>query len=272
MRMKKKMYVSGIVLAAILAFGADIYAATAEKVTLTEENELLFSEQGETLKTAWTGMAPGDTRTVALCLENKNHHKAAFYLSQETTDILEEKNKSAGGAYEYEITVGKTEESAKNILDTVAGGYSENLEASTTGLSDITQLNQFQYVAELAPGEDTNLYLTLTLDGEGMDSANGIDYSNADGELAFQFLAYYEENDRPVIVPGSKTPKTADGQNPGKIQSIVKAVKTGDVSEPAVLVFMFAGTVLFTIGIVRNHLERKKKAEGIYENSKNRKL
>ena len=40
----------------------------------------------------------------------------------------------------------------------------------------------------------------LTLDGEGMDSADGIDYSRTAGAMEFEFRAYYADDRKPVVV------------------------------------------------------------------------
>ena len=61
------------------------------------------------------------------------------------------------------------------MLDADAGGYAENV-ASAEGLAEITELNEYRYMTALDPGESADVYVTLTLDGEGMDSADGIDY------------------------------------------------------------------------------------------------
>ena len=55
---------------------------------------------------AFDGMAPGDSRTVVIKIENQNSHKASFFISQKTTDALEEAGKASGGAYEFQVEIG----------------------------------------------------------------------------------------------------------------------------------------------------------------------
>ena len=80
---------------------------------------------------AFDGMAPGDSRTVVIKIENQNSHKASFFISQKTTDALEEAGKASGGAYEFQVEIGN-DTNRTSLLDADAGGYAENV-ASAEG-------------------------------------------------------------------------------------------------------------------------------------------
>ena len=177
--MKIKNIAAGLLLVLICGVSSVASAAEVQTVQLTKDNQLVYAKDNAELVKAFEGMAPGDSRTAVIKIENNNAHKASFFLSQKTTDALEEAGKASGGAYEFRVEIGD-DTNKTSLLDASAGGYAGNV-ASIEGLAEITELNEYRYVTELACGQSTNVYVTLTLDGEGMDSANGIDYSKATG-------------------------------------------------------------------------------------------
>ena len=65
-----------------------VSAAEIHTVQLTEENQLVYTKDKAELAGAFDGMAPGDSRTVVIKIENQNSHKASFFISQKTTDAL----------------------------------------------------------------------------------------------------------------------------------------------------------------------------------------
>jgi hypothetical protein len=138
----------------------------------------------------------------------------------------------------------------------------------------VTELKDYQYLDKLNTGESTNIYLTLSLDGESFDSA----YANAAGEIEFQFRAYYEDNNTtPVVVTEYKNEKgqttyvrrtnnittqsgtTSTGATTiaDALVPLAAAVKTGDATPiAAVFVVFMAGVVLLILA------SRKKGAAG----------
>ena len=118
-----------------------VSAAEIHTVQLTEENQLVYTKDKAELAGAFDGMAPGDSRTVVIKIENQNSHKASFFISQKTTDALEEAGKASGGAYEFQVEIGN-DTGRISLLDADAGGYAENV-ASAEGLAEITELNEY---------------------------------------------------------------------------------------------------------------------------------
>ena len=108
-----------------------VSAAEIQTVQLTEENQLVYTKDKAELAGAFDGMAPGDSRTVVIKIENQNSHKASFFISQKTTDALEEAGKASGGAYEFQVEIGN-DTNRTSLLDADAGGYAENV-ASAEG-------------------------------------------------------------------------------------------------------------------------------------------
>lgn len=266
--MKMKKIAAGLLFILTCGISSVVNAAEVQTVQLTEENNLVYTQNPSELAGAFEGMAPGDSRTSVIRIENKNSHTASFFLSQETTDALEEAGKSSGGAYEFQVEVGN-DTNKTSLLEASAGGYANGV-ASQNGLSDITELNDYRYIAELAPGESVNVYVTLTLDGEGLDSAKGVDYSKATGAMNFEFRAYYADDRSPVIVTkyitqqGKDTilskvvdkivPKTITEQ----LVPLANSVKTGDTKTVGILLgVLAAGIVIVVIALKKRKVESK---------------
>jgi hypothetical protein len=255
---KKCSVIMGTILVMTLFFQTFVGAETLQTVSLNEKNQLVYAQDGSALASAFDGMAPGDTRTVAIKVENDNSHSAAFFVSEDTVATLEEGNSNAkGGAYSFGLSVGAAEQTAQSLLSAVAGGYDSNGKARTTGLSDITELNNYQYLAELAPGEATYVFLTLELDGESFDS----NYANTLGTLAFQFRAYYEDDAQPTVITEYNPQKggtTIIRRIADQLVPLAKAAKTGDAAPIAVLVALLAaGVVLVVVSGKRRKGESK---------------
>lgn len=262
--MKRKILT---VLATVLllsnGLSATVYATEAEvvrTVVFTNEDELEYIDGSTKLQDAFMGMAPGESRTVAIKIENQNSHTTSFYISGETTKALEEISDSAkGGAYEVQLSIGKDMKSAMALLDSIAGGYSGDSVASTEGLKEITELNGYQYLAELEENQYINIYLTIALDGEGMDSTNEVDYSNAVGSLAFQFQAQYDEDETHQIEEEPKGTEAEEKELNVVVKKVArtKIVKTGDtLAVGALLVVLAVGVTLVVVALKRGKAEK----------------
>lgn len=260
--MKKKTLMFGLVMVLTMGF-TTVYAdeEVNKTVVLTEENEIEYADDQADISNAFQGMAPGDTKTVTIRVQNDNSHNASFFISQETLNYLEEKENASGGAYTYDLKVGTAnDDTAVSLLDTVAGGYDASLVADDQGLSNITELEDYQYFTELDSGEYTNVYLTLTIDGEGFDSTDDVNYENAVGELEFNFRAYYQDQE-PVIVTETVTEKEPDTIVTKVIDQVVKQageVKTGD---SIVMAVIFGGVLLAGVLLVVIALKKRKAEE-----------
>ena len=256
--MKIKNMAAVLLLIWTCGFSSVVSAAEIQTVQLTEENQLVYTKDKTELAGAFDGMAPGDSRTVVIKIENQNSHKASFFISQKTTDALEEAGKASGGAYEFQVEIGN---------DT---GRISLLEASAEGLAEITELNEYRYMTALDPGESADVYVTLTLDGEGMDSADGIDYSRAAGAMEFEFRAYYADDRKPVVITNYVTehgednvvtkvvkkviPKTVTEQ----LVPLANGVRTGDPLTVTVSAgVLVAGIVIVSIAVKKRKVERK---------------
>ncbi|MCR4843252.1 MAG: hypothetical protein K5840_08335 [Eubacterium sp.] len=245
----------------VAAYGADGSNLT---VTLDSSDQLVYSGGTQTdgseyvLADGFSDVLPGQTVTEAITIANDNGHTASFYVSEETLKTMEEANGASGGAYTLKLSVGDSEETATEVVTSVAGGY-KNGESSTKGLSDITELEGYNYLAELDSGEQTNVYLTLTLEGEGMDSTDSSDYTEALAQLSMKFRAYYQDDDAYVVnttetVVQDKVVTVANNDDDEdedvvKVVTITDAAKTSDMAPiAAIVVCLGAGLGLILVG------------------------
>ena len=109
--MKIKNIAAVLLLIWTCGFSSVVSAAEIQTVQLTEENQLVYTKDKTELAGAFDGMAPGDSRTVVIKIENQNSHKASFFISQKTTDALEE----AGKASEPTMVRHSVESGAKRV-------------------------------------------------------------------------------------------------------------------------------------------------------------
>lgn len=252
----------GTVLVMTLTFSSLVYGDTLQTVSLTNADELVYQEDATELANAFVGMAPGDTRTAAIRIENHNDHEAGFYISGTTTKALESINEKArGGAYEFDLSVGTDEASAVSLLNAVAGGYDSAMHASGDGLAEITELKDYQFLAKLKKNEFVNVYLTLHLDGEGLDSSVQTDYTDAVGQLAFQFRAYYGEKTEPTVIEKTVVQKGATSyirQIVDQMIPLAGSVKTGDAAPLWLMAIMFVAGAIMLITAFRKRKADKK--------------
>lgn len=238
-----------------------VMAADNAAVTLTKDNKIEYTsyekqENGSYyLGNAFENMAPGDEKQQAIQLINMNKNDVTFYLSEKTIQSLEQINSASGGAYKLELKVGKTPENAIPLLDAIAGGYGQDDKARTAGLSDVTELKDYTYLTNLKSGEKTNIYLTLQLDGEGMDHTKNVDYTSSIAKLGFDFRAYYKDtNGSTVVIPVKK-----DSTVTKIVDQVVSLAKTGDNTE---LGFTFAVVVVSGgIALVMFKIRKRKAAD-----------
>ncbi|MEE1078908.1 MAG: hypothetical protein UIC64_07635 [Agathobacter sp.] len=256
--MKKNVFATGMVLAMTLASSTIVYAAgNIPVVSLTDKDEFKYFENeastvalDEITLTEFSGMAPGDTRTQTILVKNESDETRNFYISQQTLQALEDGNDAAGGAYQFDMSVGQNTDDAVSLLEAWVGGYTTADGAgSTEGLSEITELSDYVFLSTLAPGESTKVYIDLYLNGEGNDNQL-VDYSNAVATLALQFRASDPEKTKIYIhEPNTVVEKLVD-----RIVYTQKTVEaqTGDIPIWGFVLVLVAGVGLVVIARVRS--------------------
>lgn len=262
--MKKKLLT--LVMAAAVFCAMSVSALAADTaVTFTADNKLEYSgavgsdEQGVVLG-SFDQVAPGDSITQTITLKNNNSLAVDFYMSAETLTALEEavaQGQTAGGAA-YAI---KLEAGDDTIYDSNLGGYSAGQQADNAGLKNMNEaLKDYIMVGTLANGETKDIRMTIDFDGEAMDNtAGGVDYSNALGKIAFNFMVSYEEPDAPVII----YKEVRNEEEPTVITRIVDqliplAPKTGDAAMIGIAALVLAaGVILIVVAVRKKNKEDK---------------
>ncbi len=271
MRKKLLILTTTLMLSVTCLSQTNVFGAAEPTVLFTENKEFKYSgdvtknSDGTTsLGDAFEGMAPGDTKTQTIKLKNSSNDTMDFYISEETLDVLEEANKSSGGAYTYDISVGDTQESSKSLINAVAGGYEDGTgSGSTKGLGEISDLNDYTFLYQLGKGQSTNVYVTLTLEGEGNDSTSAVDYSEATGKIAFNYRAYdvnheveYGEDTvntsvvrRNITDPSSTT---SSGITLSNLRTQLGKVKTSDVGVYGLVAALLIGAGIVIVAITKS--------------------
>lgn len=262
--MRKSILALGIAFTVLSMNVMPTQAAGDATVSFTKDNKLEYSNvsaEGENvnLGSAFEGVAPGETRSQTITIQNDNKKTADFYMSAEVVEALESNTAAARGAgYEIKLTAGSTV-----LYDSTVGGYGAGNEeaASTTGIKSMNSaLEDYILIATLENGESTNVVLSITFDGEAMDNTSAIDYSWAEGQLAFDFKAGYEDPTGTTTVYKTVT-KKGDTKFVTNLVEIfeeavpLSAVATGDTAMIGIgVVVLLAGIVLVVAG-------KRKKAE-----------
>lgn len=247
--MKKIVLTLCLVIAALLGGVTNICAKDTE-VVLDKSGKLNVDEINYS---AFDDMAPGDTRTEKITVKNNSTETQNFYISQNTISTLEECNCTEGAAYKFDLLIGEDEKTAVSMLSKEAGGYDSTGAASSDGLAEIKEIENYTFFATLKPQESTNLYITLYLNGEG----NDINYANAVAKLQFGFKT------------DTYTHGTTGHQNVSKnIVDIIKTnpiyryVKTGDTNN----IWIYIVIALVGVGMLGVVLIRKIKNKRIAKN------
>jgi len=249
---------------AVLGTTLPAQAADVATVSFTADNKLVYSNvtvegNNVNLGNAFEGVAPGETRSQTIIVQNNNERTADFYMSAEAVEALERNTESARGAgYEMKLTAGETV-----LYDSTVGGYGAGNEsaASSTGIEGMNSaLEDYILIATLAKGESTNVVLSIYFDGEAMDNTTAIDYSWTEGQLAFEFKVGYE--DPSGITEYKEVTKKGETKHIKKIVEIIEeavpldVVATGDTAMIGIgLLVLVAGVCLVVLG------KRKKEEE-----------
>jgi hypothetical protein len=247
--MKRKAWLLAAAVCLTLNYGMTAMAADPADLTVsyTAGEEMSYGDS-KGLTDAFNGMAPGETRTATIKLENDSDHAADFLISQETIKALEDDSKASGGAYEYDLTYKDQNGKEVSLMTDIAGGADSG---DNKGLKEIDELKDYTMISRIEKGKSTDVYLKLKLDGEGTDNT----YQATNGVMNFNFMASYVDDAGKIITV--KTPvnkKLPPVVVQGATDEIVP-VQTSDSNIIWIgLGILAAGVVLIVIGT------RKRKA------------
>lgn len=252
---------------AALMLGASALPVLAEgepTVTFTQNKKLEYSNvttegSNVNLGSTFEGVAPGEERSQTIIIKNENSRTADFYMSAAAIQELEKSRAEAKGAgYEIKLTAGNSV-----LYDSKLGGYGADNEnaASNEGIREMNEaLDEDILIATLSRGQQTAVVLDIYFDGEAMDNTARIDYSNAFGQLEFNFKVGYEDptGTKPVY---KVITKEGEKKIVKRLVEIVEevvplsAVATGDGAMIGV------GALVLVAGILLVVIGKKKKTE-----------
>lgn len=261
--MKKKILC--LLMAGIMGTGM---AVTAQAEELTGRTAWKVDFNGEGVESNFTsqqmadevsGILPGDSIELHMDVENSSDIETDWYLSSEIVKSLEDGSTAQGGAYGYQLWYADPdgEETILYESGAIGGEDGENaLKEATDSLGD------FLYLGTLGEGEQGEVYLRITLDGE----TQGNDYQNTLAQLQMNFAV---EESAPDTVQGEDTivEKTEKGEDkvirrtervPSNTAYQTRQVKTGDPNQLLLIsaAALASGLVLLVLGILA--LKRRK--------------
>ena len=258
--MKKKLIAFGLMIAVTFSSANVTYADNNNNISTvkTDKDGKLVTENINL--DAFEGIAPGDSKIETISLKNESDDLYDFYILQETVTALEDTNNAAGGAYKFDIRVGKDYDSSQSLLSKEVGGYNADGTASSDGLSDVDELEGYTFLTELDGSESTYLFLSLEVIGEGndnhstvsnsVDGSNGLGYTNALGQLKLSFKVESPSHQ------GEKTTKVVT-KTVDKVKTVKKYVKTGD----SMKLFVFGGILVVGVALLIFSIKRNKKTK-----------
>jgi len=196
--MKKKLF--SLLLAAALVVSLATAAFAAETPTVTFDGKAItYNQDVSNFGTAFSGMAPGETRTQEIKLSNTSTETAQIYMDTAVIKAFEDANTASGGAYTVAMNVTASDGTITFIY---GGGKGATVGGNDKGLYDLNgNLNSTYLAATLKTGESATISLTVTLDGESLANS----YQDLAGTFQFKFSA--------VTDTGKTIVKTGDTAN-----------------------------------------------------------
>ena len=206
----------------------------------------------------FTGMMPGEARTIHVTLTNNDSDEMSFYMSGE---IPEGENIADEGSTRTAIYYLTVELEDETIFDGEIGSE-ENAALGGKSSIGLEYWKNDTLLATLGRGESTDVAITVTLDGDSVSN----DYQGAEGAIELSFGVSV-----PVVTdPGTKTVvkntvKEVKGETKTIIQRVTEtvtgAVKTGDTTQIALYAGMAAAAVLVVGVLIAAAVKRKKREE-----------
>lgn len=178
--MKKKTRIKRIalLLMAALLFStmSTAFAAGDETITFKGTAEKFVSDVQKDSE-GFTGMLPGEERTVTLTLVNQDSSEMKFYMSAEIIDNIAGKTADSQAVYDFVISKNGT----PFFSTIIGGGTTQN---NSIGSEYLDKDNNI-LLDTLAQGQSDVIDITLKLDG----SSTGNSYMNQTGDIQLVFTA-----------------------------------------------------------------------------------
>ena len=211
-------------------------------VSAAETGSVIFKGEAEKFVTnieghEFTGIRPGESKTLTLTLSNEYSEEMKFYVSAEILDNIAE---SGDRKAVYDFSIAKNDEI---FFTTVIGG--EDKYNISSGKEYLTEDNHI-LLDILKKGESDKITITLALDGDSAENA----YQSQAGNIQLVFSVETPEGPPTVVEKVVNTVK-------GTAKNIVKTVRTGDVLP----IGMIVAAVVSLTAIIVILVNRKKRTE-----------
>lgn len=202
--------------------------------TVTFNGSTMDSNGTSDLRSALSGMQPGDSATFTVNLANAYNGEADWYLRNSILKTMEEDAENDGGSYGYRLTytdgTGATEVIYEN--QAVSGDASET--TSTKGLYDATDAtDEWFYLDTLSANGTGVVTLEVSLDPE----SHGNSYFDTEAELELAFAA--EPKTQNQTTTNSTSEFTVDYGSP--------LTQTGDVVNIVVIAMVIVAAAVVMV-------------------------
>lgn len=243
MIMRKRIWTAVVTAICIVSTTLTAAAETGNRViTFKGEAEKFVKESSGNPEEGFSGMQPGESRDLRVTLSNDDAGEMKFYMNADILDNIADKGNQEA-VYYLDIA-----RDGDIFFQTVVGN-----EENAAGKEYLDENNNI-LLGTLAQGEETEITITLTLDG---DSA-GNDYMNESGSIRLIFSVATPDEEESIIKTVTKylTGNSTSAKS-GSTATSVNKVKTGDDSPIWAYGLLGAGSVIL-IGIL---LLRKRKSQ-----------
>lgn len=245
-------------------FGALLLLGQSLPVLAADQNTAIsFEGDAEKFVTAgegadFTGMMPGEARTVHVTLTNNDSDEMSFYMSGEIPDGENIADEGSTKTAIYYLTVQLGNET---IFDGEIGSE-ENAALGGKSSVGLEYWKNDTLLATLGRGESADVAITVTLDGDSVSD----DYQGAEGAISLSFGV-----STPVVTdPGTKTVvKNTIKEVKGETKTIIRrvtetaagAVRTGDTAQIALYAGIAAAAAAVIVVLIVAAGKKKKREE-----------
>lgn len=242
----KKILAAFLGTALFLGQGISAFAADSTVISFEGEAEEFITAEGAD----FSGMMPGETRTVDIVLSNNAQDEMSFYMSGE---IPEGENLAEMGSTQTAIYYLTILRDGEEIFYGEVGS-AQNAQSGGKSSIGLDYLAEDTLLATLKKGETSSVQLALTLDGDSMND----DYQEQAGNIRLSFgVSYPVVNDPGTVTKTVTRTETVKEADKTIIQKLTDTVKTGD--NTLIAVYAAAAAIAAVVIIAAAALKRRKR-------------
>ncbi|WP_195268131.1 hypothetical protein [Eubacterium sp. 1001713B170207_170306_E7] len=177
--MKKKSITLLITLALLLATALPAFAS--ETITFKGASEKFVRDVTGNAED-FTGMLPGESRTISLTLINEDSSEMKFYMSAEILDNIARKTADSQAVYDFVIS----KNGVPFFTTVIGGGTAKNTSAGEKYLDESNNI----LLDTLAQGQSDVISIRLALEGNSTENS----YMEKTGQIQLVFTASTPDN------------------------------------------------------------------------------